>query len=1166
MGTTLDMLQAGSSQYVLVCAIEGYKYLLHSHSSSSAVLTAWTGTDWSSALPGLSADIRFDQAMDPSEPFGQMGTCTLWVQKIGTDDTFGIDTHRRSGGVETYLSQTLDRDATTVNVLSTSLFAGSGEIHIGTECISYTGTSGTTSFTTCTRGKYSPFGSTVDGSAGDRHGRDHTVRTDSNSVNLQPIVSSIPRAWKGRFVGVWAHRVVAGVLDTKAQAELIYAGTIGDIRDDPGTGCTVVEVRSIMEWVGQRVLGDGLFEAKVSDGILITTDMAFSAHETGTAGSSTIDNSTNQLLVVASGATGANEMNAGRYTGDELATILNTWLTSETAATRLGGTYSVSFGVDTSRGVRTQLSYSLALDNGGRFRFELPGRVAKFFGWSKVDDTPATPGHVKLDVTVMGVGQTYSDPDTEPLRVVASLNGTANATVDIESNSGELIDQYSYLPTSIRPISNQIGGVTYSWGLFVIGDSQPMLAAFDTADPTYLTGLVPWIGGTKTRLGTAIVTRYPTIEVAASEAPPRVRQIFAIEQEFKTLVIMALLSTGTAGYNSIFDMLPKPISVGLPSTLAASGMLDELPGSTETGVYVIEKATRFSDIIKSDLVMRWGFLAWTNGTLKFRSWRSPSAQESTLDLDDTSKAEPAGAIASHVSASTQTDQWMRSIVKVEFDRTFAELGSEKYKSSVSFYDRVAVEDQGGAVAVHTYKLANTFEEFTETGTGVETLLPQYLAKMPMLSRPAWIVDRSISPELFWQLTIGDVVTFSDPHARDPSTGQRGVVDRPALIVSMAFSPGGTIPARSGPPTQLPMGGSMRLFFTDVDTDRSGALYAPSANVDYSAQENPELGFDPNDGYSRGYNSSTLTLRCEDHAYSNDDEVSDGTKFQAGDEIIILERDPVDPTSPISWRRTVDSVETTDITLTSALSSPAWDSTKRYVVLYADFADVQSTQLANVFQGDDATGLLDGSSQPFQYGSGNADTADENDEVGPELPANRIYADGAGRCVYGDTQIIRLVDAFIDYNAQQRDSFIFPTVLSNIDATTSTGYKLVGYWPVFLNYEQLSNSVYRYITCAPWAGSTDGTSTKVRIRLRSTRPTDSTLYDISPIGDYASAEWTGITSTTLTTLSAATTLTVNVKNSIFAGNSAGLAYVTLELGYKASTRGIAHWAVGIRQAI
>jgi hypothetical protein len=1143
MGTTRDMLEAGSSNYVYVVAIEGYSKLLHSHSSSAAVLTAWAGTDWSAAIGGLTVGLSLSQSLNPDEPFGSMGTCTLMVQAINGDDSFGIATHRRVSSAETYLAETLDRDDTTVTVMSTSLFAASGEIHIGTECIAFAGKDAD-SFNTCTRGMYSPFGRS--GSA--RFARDHAVRTDANSVNLQPRVTSIPIAWKGRFVGVWAHRVVGGVLDTKAEAELVFAGTLGDVRDDREKARTVVEVRSIMEWVGARVLGDGMLEARIGDGMYLSEGMVFSWHETGTSGGSPYDESVADILEVVSGASGVTEIEPGFYSGSEICGFINAWLAADP---NLGGNYSLATPVAGPDGLRTRISYDLALDNGSRFSVELPVEVARFFGWSTVNSGGGeAPGYVQLDVTNMGVGKIYEDPSTEPMRTYAVLSGsTLSARVNIEATTGELVDQYDRLPSSIKPSTNLVDGVLHYWGIFVIGDSAPLLAAWDPDEPTQLVGIREWkIGGSLVGAIIGVVSGAVTttaLQVGASEGSARVRQMYAYELPFSTLVFTMFASTGTSSYNVPFlDLLPKQLSVGMPLDLLGAAFLDEVPGYSETSVLVLDKPTRLSDLIKSDLVFRWAFAVWQRGAIRFRSWRAPSLLDAIADVDDTSKAEPSGVVASHATTTAQTDQWMRTVVKIKFDRSFANPDDDTYKSVVTFYDRASADDQGGAVKIHTYELANTFEEFAATGASTESLLPQYLAKMPLLSRPVWLVERSISPAMFWRLCVGDIVAFSDPYARDPMTGERGISDRAALITHLMLEPSG-------------LGARIRMLITEQDTTRSGVLYAPAANVDYDASPS---------GFSAGYNDGDKTLRTRAHDYSNAAEDADASHFDAGDVVFIRERDPHDPTNPIQWQRTVDSQSGNDIVLTTTLSSPAWDPTRKYVVLFADYSDTQSAQKAHTFQADDTTGLVETTALPYLYGSGNADTADANEDLPPEIPSTLTHADGAGRCTYGDLQLARLIDNFLDYKAPSRSHFMLMNAVENLDAVTGSGYKLAAYWPVFLNFEMLSNAIFRYITCAVWAYSTDGTETKVRVRLRRTQPTETSLYNISPASDFATAEWTGITSTTPTTLASVTTLTVNVKNTIFAGDNFGLAYVTLELGHKAGTRGISQWAVGARQAI
>src|SRR4051812_27666044 len=112
MGTTLDALNAGSITYKYVVAIEGYSWLLTT-AVPVAAIAAWSGTDWSRALDGLYVEIDNQGAAHPWEPFQPGGTCTLRVAPDSAGaDTFGIDTHRKRGGGETYLAATADRDDT----------------------------------------------------------------------------------------------------------------------------------------------------------------------------------------------------------------------------------------------------------------------------------------------------------------------------------------------------------------------------------------------------------------------------------------------------------------------------------------------------------------------------------------------------------------------------------------------------------------------------------------------------------------------------------------------------------------------------------------------------------------------------------------------------------------------------------------------------------------------------------------------------------------------------------------------------------------------------------------------------------------------------------------------------------------------------------------------
>ena len=253
MGTTLAAMNAGSLSFKWIVSIEGYRYLL-TDAPVAAAVTAYAGTDWTSALGGLTVDLKNSSEIDPWEPFKNGGTCTFSVLPDAAD-TFGIDTHRRAAGAETQLTATAGRADTTLTVNATSTFAASGEAFIGTECFAYTGITGTT-FTGCTRGRYSPFA--AGGSGAPRFSEYHRQGLDVNQVALFPVVTSQPRVWIGKWVRVAVHQYVNGVLDVSAQAQTVFAGRIVEIRDDPNTGCTQVDVQHVLDVVADTTVGRAL--------------------------------------------------------------------------------------------------------------------------------------------------------------------------------------------------------------------------------------------------------------------------------------------------------------------------------------------------------------------------------------------------------------------------------------------------------------------------------------------------------------------------------------------------------------------------------------------------------------------------------------------------------------------------------------------------------------------------------------------------------------------------------------------------------------------------------------------------------------------------------------------------------------------------------------------
>jgi hypothetical protein len=1132
MGATRTALEAGSIEYRYVVAIEGISILL-TNATPAQALAAWTGLDWSSAEDGLSVDLSIETSMEPDSPTGGMGSCNLWI----LNETVNALIAKRAGGTETYLNASMSRTTSTVTVKSAAAYATSGEIHIGTECIAHTGTT-TATFTGLTRGKYSPFGT----NSSTRFTHDHRVELDSNSVNSPTVVSTIPRIWKGRLVGVWLHRMVGGVLDTKTEAELVFAGRVREIRDDQNTGATVIALKPEIDDVLDRVIGANPYTATIKPEFYLAAGSVFQFQD---ATSASIASGTLQTLTVVAASPGANEIIAGAYSHSTLCNALSVWLA---AAAGLKGTYSIASPVTTTspQGICTKMYWT----NTGVsviWKLVVPFEVALFLG---IDVKDQTAGQVNWFYNDIGKSNAITEAPNTVGGAVVPLSGGNASRVSVTTTSGTFINEYARLPYAIRPDDN----LGLEWSLFMIGDSRLVLAAKSGNDLLYIR---PWLGMTsigwlsaaQSLAGGRLADEASGSIVLPYNGTASVRQVFAWEYERATMLIYLFGSTGTAGYNQAFlDALPD--GAGVPWKLIGDDFVSEIEGGGESIGVFIDKPKKLRELLEGDLAFCWAYLTWRNGTLRFRSWRIPSSAQATYTLDESNKAEPAGHKANQRSSTTETDSWRKEAVEIRYNRAVGSTGvDDEYLNTVTFIDGPAIDDAGGATKVHTISLSNTFSSFAATGAGVETLLPKYLAKMPLITRNGFLVERGINPLYFWRIGLGDTVLMDDLFVRDPATGTRGISGRPCLVVRHGFKLGGKLPGDPPDAKAAPMGGRVTLFFTEQDTERTGATYVPCADVNETSSAY---------GSVNGYNDSTKTLVTYAHRYSESTEISDNARLVAGAKVLIIERDPVDPAAPLMWDRVVDSTVLTDrVVLTVALSSPAWDSTKRYRIVSQPYTAATTTQRTQVYAADDADGRILDIAQPYLYGSATPDptyTANTSTEI--ELVPTVSYGDGSGRDAGHETALIRQLDNFLDYKSAIQCPMLSSTVVSN---TTVTGadYLLVAYFPIFLGYDILGSGATRLVSVAPWAYSTDGTSTKLRISLCRDRPSGSSLTNMYLGAILSRAEWTGITSATPGALSAKS-LVAQVKHPF-----TGQAYVVIELGYKCATRGLARFVEGAR---
>ncbi len=1150
MGTTLTAKNAGSISSVFIVLVEGYENPLTNAQSLAAATTALAGTDWYASTPigGLYVDIDNEQSIDPYKPLGGGGKCILRVASTSASaDRFGIDTHRKRSGFETQLAETIHRGTGTIKALSTASFPSSGYLHIGTECISYTGkttASGITpaTFTGCSRGRFMPFKTARSPETNFAH--EHRVVLDPQSVLLKPIISTTQRIWAGRYVAVYEHRVVDGVLDVLAQAHLAFAGRIVDISDDGNS--TAVELEHVSDVVENTTIGRNLWSGVVKEGLYLKQAFRFRMSDRD---DHTLANyrTSNDLVVVSGTPTSANEIKQGYYTVDDLHAVVDAWLASEYTANRIYGAYSIGFG-DTSEGVRTVISYRIdsTLDIG--WTFTMPTQIAQMFGFSQATAVgPLLPGHSYTFVAAAAGSTNLQFIGGEvPLRSLVDKFGNGNNTglnFEITDERGSFINQIDALPSSFL-----VTDTTREWGLFLFDEKIAIIASV-TKDSAGRVLEITHGRISPVNIGPAYNDDIQLYTIPITDESPdiTVRQVLAIEAPAADFLKLCFYSTGTVGHNhESLDGIELGLGLAIPGSMlgaAFEASCDDLPGAGESIVSIIDKTTTFRDLLDGDLILRRAFLVWKDGGFRFGSWRTPTVDAASVTLSTSNKCTPAGNEDDHRTSSRESTEWQRPIARILFDRDITNLSiNEGYRSEVTLEDSTAVDDAGGAGALVTVKVRNAFGTASGIGANIKALIANFLATMPMFTRPGVRLTRTILPSLVEQVNPGDVVLVTDDHVRNPATGIRGIEDQPATVVRRSDSAGG-----------LQIDGSVSdpiatvELFIPAPQARDEAGYAPTADIDDT--------YDTGD-YDAGYNAVTKTLRCYGYRYGDDGSViapllTDAEYFPIGAKVRITERDPLDHTAPQTWDDTVAAQSVDDITLTTGLSG--WDITKLYRISTDTYGDATSTQHLKSYQADDADGLIENTAQPYVY-SGQAGAsvfaANMNSTIGIEVPPDQYAIDGAGRDVGTEQALARLLDNFTDH----KSALSLPCLSSTIMGNTSymAGYRLLAMTPIHLTTEVLSSNVWRELALAPWMRSATGIPVTIRGTLCRAQPGGTTLNDVDRGSVISEASW----STSNTNWEAGNASEVDCRRK---ETFTGQAWLLLEATYQGQSRGFAQAA-------
>ncbi len=1193
MSKTIEHLQGGKSRFKWVALIEGVPGYVLSDASQAAITTCFAGTDWANAVRAqLFVDLQNEQKLTPWSAFTSHGRCTLRV--YDPTDAFATFVNKRLSGVKAELTQTYDRNDTTLEtrgVLGSGggiMFPASGTAYIGTETFTYSGISGS-SFTGVTRGIASPFGCDSSGSGGSRFGGYHRYGADVGHTQAAPLVTQLPRTWIGRRVGLWMHTEDSdGVLNSKADAQLVFAGRIATLSDDPATFHTVIDLEHMYETDFKKAtIGKDLFAATIPEGLQLCEGRVFEFSDSKQTAVGTITTLTANTLTVVSGTPASvNQIQVGWYTAGELCDRISAWLGSELNAGRIYGHYRWASPVSSNVGLRTKCYWKI--EHASRlmvdWEIKLPGEVAAFLGLTDESGDlrgQQVPFGVKAVRSMLaadnprireGKGVPYHSMMFYPYGPGRLAQEFGDAiTYAFENGRGVFQEQYDMLPYAVKGSCDS----SLDWGIFLFDERVLIVGAYDNSTPTspvLKNCFIAPFQFVSANTGEALSYIGRRLDEQESGAVT-IRQVLIFEQNWAQLLLRIAYSSGTSGYNhGTHDTLSYGCGLNIPGSLLGPEFersLLNLPGADMPAVVVIDEPTTFADLFQDDMIFRWAFVRWRDQGFEIGEWKTPIASGAalsyageTLELVEANKAD-ADPNADHRVASTETDEHLKAVVRIDHSRDFGGSRESKFSKSVQIEDQRAVDDAGGSAKPFIIKLRHTFRELAATGAAVDKLLPEFIARMPMASRATRKIVRTIDQRYYEGYGVGDIVGSVDDHyARDPVTGVRGISSRPAIITRLSYSPGGP-PFHRGKPR--PQFGEVELMFLDL---QRGTDYAPAAEVD-ETQANG------------GYNAGTSTLTCYAHAYSHDisglglrrggttsdTEDVDASNFPAGSKIHIIEMDPANPASPTLWERTVSSQSGNTITLTAALSAPAWSSTLKYRIVPQKYSQVVAAQQEVAYQAAEGDFMVEDTTPPWDYSTGGKGLSFEaTDSTGlAEFIPDVAAGDGRPYDSGFDTAIAHSLNAFIDRKSAHQSPFLIgPGAIAG--TLGSSEWELMFIRPIYLGTEHLTSTVQRVLKVAAMFQSATGASVSVRVRIGRTMPsegpgtlTGAGTYYQNPTfsGEFAaSSAWT--TSSTTEQTGASKTIEINCKDLFF-----GYVFLIVEVQGDMYCRGLATCIEGPR---
>lgn len=1017
MGTTLTAIESQHGvalHYVL--AIEGFEYLLTS-GKPSKVVTAWASSAWSKALPGLHVAGNFTQRWDPFGNELSVSSINCHVQCDPTD-IFGKAVFKSSPTFRAELTADFETNDTVINVKNTSALGSSGTVFIGGKSYSYSGKTSTT--LTGVASKLAPI-DTDTLSTGQFPGK-HTA-TSSNSINSPlkakpPEVTDVPKQWVGRTVALYLTREVDGVYDVKAQAHLVMAGQIADIYEgEPGRVSLLLE--DFRRKIADTTLLQDQWTATPAKGFYFRDGDWISAKVVVISPIGTTEPSSS--LTCVTGASGTDEFEPGRYTAEEVCSLIADWLNNDATMSHATTGYSWTCAIVAGKfRMIAEVNGSSAwarimLRASSRETLELLG-----FDTEIEDSGVSTTGFNLGMATAVKV---YGDLGEDEFILGAQLGPIIvgerlgfhyeknNNYLELESDSqsGTFIDQTSSIPSEFK--KGAASGET--WGVFTLDDKWAFAGRKVSATVIDSIRQLPFLGSH------ALSESGADTSGRREGSEPKIRQVLAISGTFTDVLTKLLASTDGNGVNhATYDVLP--FGAGIPWGVLGTGWLNSCKGvaqanATDSITILVEKPTTLWDCISAELMLRMAFFVWKTGGIQLGCYQTPNASVADWVLSEATKAMSPGT-----GTKTETrhhQDWLTNNIKIQYNRSLAD---GKYQSEIVIRDVESIESYGLAKPF-TVNARNCYPGSAAAGVAVESMAENFAAiYVPAFGKPVRTWRVPTNPQLI-DMVPGEVVSVTDNWARDPETGALGVNARAATVLETSWSLG----ISAGPDNA---NFSATVMYTEEDRTYP---VSPCAEHD----ETYASGL-----YTAGYDSTNKRLATKKNQHSLSTDAADCTYFAAGDEVTVFEIDPADPSSADLFSDTVVAVSSSSpyyIQLTNGFGggNPAFSSSKVYRVVPDKYADADSGQLDTCFLADNADDLIQDTVEPNSFGAFQRAGASDYDLT--ELPALHVAESyEEGRPLHpGLIQDVALMVNNL-HNHKLRPQA--PMLLGSIDSETSKG--------------------------------------------------------------------------------------------------------------------------------